>query len=197
MRLIDAMHLVDRSNENRCEIGETFQREVNEVYAEYDDVKLNTRLASYYLIRWMCTDEWVGVLVYLMDDQPVAVSTQMSRKSSVNFEWISAEAFAKVRQFVDECRIAESPVITILNPEEQLPDARAVSYVSQLIDRVGYYKGRKCEAVREDWLLDLQRDRKYDFKDKDRGTLLVTFEDGTKEWIKIEEFMIPLRLGVT
>ena len=100
MKLIDMMKRVDRSKGNSVDGDiDDFCRELGiENYFGWDQA-FSERVQGYYLIKWFCTDSWVGAVVYIMDDKPVAISYQSGRKSGREFEFVSKEAVEKVRAF--------------------------------------------------------------------------------------------------
>lgn len=58
------------------------------------------RLTSYWAGSWYCTDTQVGYKVYFLDGEPVAITSQIGRKSDEEFEWISVDAYKKVRDYI-------------------------------------------------------------------------------------------------
>lgn len=72
----------------------------------------NTRLKSYWLQRWLCTDTYVGRKLYFFDDKFVAMSYQSGRKQDKNFYWVSNENFKEVRDYM----------LSLAEPEELKPE---------------------------------------------------------------------------
>ena len=58
------------------------------------------RITSCYYYSWICTDTKVGILVYYLDGTPVCISFKPYRKASVDFFWLSEEAFYVTRECV-------------------------------------------------------------------------------------------------
>ncbi len=109
-------------------------------------------LVAYYVSSWHCTDSYVGYRVYFLKDEPVAVSSQLGRKSDENFEWVSKEAYYKVRDYIlslqqnDE----QGPYISIANMDEDVGDFYKIDYTSQLFEyhkTICMYQGDKCSII--------------------------------------------------
>jgi hypothetical protein len=140
------------------------------------------RMSSYFLVKWICTDTWVGTRVYYLDDKPVCVSTQTARKSDEKFNWVSQEAFDKVVEYVESLRDkSEYEVDTISNMDEVFKGYYTVDYGSELLVNEGYYKGKKVKVIKS-------YRRHEDIK---KWRLL---ELDTGETITTGDFHIPLHL---
>lgn len=51
--------------------------------------KINTRLYSQWLFRWFCTDTYVGLRAFYLDEKLVALAYQTTRKNCACFYWTS------------------------------------------------------------------------------------------------------------
>jgi hypothetical protein len=155
---------------------------------EFDWKKVETRLKYHYLHTWMCTDSAVGVRVYALDGEAVAISTQVGRKCDEDFQFLSQEAWDKIRVMLSECLHPQSKEnITLLDPNANIFEADSVDFTSQLMDEDGLYEGEPCTVVREKTRTLMRAD--YLCK-----LVAVIFADGREAVIPIKDFLIPLRL---
>ncbi len=71
------------------------------VYIDWSE-EFEDRLTKHFIneASWICTDQRVGIAVYQLDGQVVAVSTQTGRKSDEDISFVSTEAFEKVKTFI-------------------------------------------------------------------------------------------------
>lgn len=192
VKLIDLMHAVDRSDKNsdEADIDELCQAlNLNEYPGWNDD--FNQRVKGHWLIKWLCTDTWVGYMVYYFDDEPVAVSTQTARKNGISYEFVSLEAATKLRAFILECLGESEFSPTILDPNEETDPYYTVSYSTQLLVDDGLYQGRVVKVVR----------KCYAWNDPDLGMdeLMVCYPDDPKAAFKInvDDFKIPVHANIS
>lgn len=152
MKLIDAINKVDRSpknTHNSCISEFCDALEITDSLG-WSDV-FSKRVKQHYLIKWYCTDTWVGTCVYYMDDKPIAVSTQFARKSDTNYHFISEEAADKVLTFIrsleKEDRVHHQR--SLIEEDQEIDDTYSVGFSGQLLTKVGAFNGRKCTVVKE------------------------------------------------
>jgi hypothetical protein len=69
------------------------------------------RLKKYWINHWLCTDTYVGLAVYFLDDEPIGVSYQSGRKYPEEFEWLSQEAVDKTFSFLVTLFIQDDNII--------------------------------------------------------------------------------------
>jgi hypothetical protein len=62
--------------------------------------EIQQAIQEYYVIDWICTDTRVGLSVYILFGEVVAVTSQPARKSSKVVQFISTETYLKVRTFL-------------------------------------------------------------------------------------------------
>jgi hypothetical protein len=97
MKLIEIANRIDKSSRNEDWVDITkFDTEFN---CTFEYIEQN-RLKCYHIGNWLCTDSWVGRRMYFLDDEPVAISTQIGRKYDQEFEWFSEEKALKVRDYL-------------------------------------------------------------------------------------------------
>lgn len=61
-----------------------------------------TELKCYWAFHWVCTDTWVGLRLYYLNDEFVCYSFQSARRASESFYWVSKESREKVRNVIIE-----------------------------------------------------------------------------------------------
>lgn len=71
-------------------------------YDVYYAMEKSGRLMVYAVREWICTDTPIGLYLYILDDVPVCISYQNGRKNYPVWNFLNAEAFQKVRNFVLE-----------------------------------------------------------------------------------------------
>lgn len=131
--LREAIALIDKNDhraQSWAEIDE-FSRELGlSVYGWYP--AFEDRMKKYWVHSWNCTDTWVGTAAYFLDGELVAVSTQKGRKWDEEFEWVSREAAAKVREFILSLEEDEQRSYTIVNLDQDFTlteeDAKFATY---------------------------------------------------------------------
>lgn len=188
MKLREIIERVDRSyfNENEPSYSELASNEFGlngyDVTQDWD----KGRLKTYSYAKWLCTDTHVGGLIYFLDDECVAVSWQNARKSDEDIDWISKEAYIKVRDYLISLMVQEdeSDKKIYLDLDVEQGDGFQVSYGSQLLTKNMILKStnEKVTVI-----------KKFDGYDKINSwqTVEVEFEDGRKELINLSELLIP------
>ena len=75
---------------------------------EYDlDLSKNTCLYSQFIFSWYCTDTWVGVRAFYLNEELVCVAYQLGRKYDSTFHWVSQETKTKTRDYLNSLRAVE------------------------------------------------------------------------------------------
>lgn len=114
----EAIEKVDKSGDNTGYANmERIGNAVN-VSGWFDyDSDFDKRLKKHWIHCWLCTDTHVGLAVYCLDGEPVAVSVQTARKCDEEIEFLSIEAIEKVRQFMLTYLSKEDPPLANLDKE--------------------------------------------------------------------------------
>jgi len=173
------------ANSNYADIEE-FASALGLPYTSWDD-RFSERVKGYWVAPWYCTDEYVGMAVYFLDDKPLAVSMQTGRKSSPEYEFYSHEAAKACINFILELQGELEYNYSVANLEEDHKNnIYHVSYGSQLLTDVGYYNDKKVKVVET-----------FEKMDEISNWNFVVVEDETGERTKIslKEFDIPYILG--
>lgn len=145
------------------------------------DAEFDLRVKGYYLKKWLCTDTFVGTVVWFFDGVPAAVSHRPARKSDTQYALVSEEKARELRKFILALRDRDRLEPDILDLEGEIPSTYKVAYVSQLLADRGLVDGEPCKVVK-----------------KLRGLLskdiVVEFEDGRQAEVGLEGFEIPLEV---
>lgn len=184
MKLIDVINRVDRTETHWVdyqEIGNDLGLEIWNAPKDFQD-----RVKSYHLIKWLCTDTWVGANVIYFDGRPLALTKQIARKEDTRYYYVSKEIVAAFQRYILDSKIDgddhTSP--TLIDPNEEVNEFYTVSYGSQLLTKDGFYQGRPVK-VAETFERDISLWKVIDIKE----------ENGEIHRIPVKEFKIPLGLG--
>lgn len=192
MKLSELIHKVDRSERNSSSADiDDFSRAL-----DLDDCmgwheEFDKRVKGYFLIRWYCTDTWVGYRVYFMDDEPVAISSQTGRKSDEEIEFVSLEAAQKVKDFIKSLEGEEEFNPTLANMDEEISELTyTVSFSGQLLVDEGFFDGQLAKVKR--------KCHGYGNSPEDMGLKMdeldVVMPNGELKRIKCRDFIIPMHL---
>lgn len=115
MNLRQAFERVTKTKENEADHNHHFEENIRNIFKvdlHYDsswwtdDRKEDReRLQGYWLNVWQCTDTWVGVSLWFLDNEPVFVVAQPARKSGCTIKFYDADAFEKMRVFIESFRL--------------------------------------------------------------------------------------------
>lgn len=145
------------------------------------------RVKGYWVAPWYCTDQYVGMAVYFIDDKPLAVSMQTGRKSSPDYEFYSHESAKSCIDFILELQgeTEYSYSVADLN-EDHKENFYHVSFGSQLLTDIGYYNGERVKVVETFNKNDDIPNWRY---------VVIEKENGEKEKIHLKDFKIPYILS--
>lgn len=109
------------------------------------------KLKCYWIANHYCTDTFVGYRAYFLEDKFVALSYQPARKSDEVYEWVSKEAFIKVRNYILSLQVEESVDFPekFLDMEEDFGKGYPVQYTGQLL-RKDVWLDKEMVRVKEE-----------------------------------------------
>lgn len=113
----------------------------------------DTRLKSYYIKVWLCTDTWVGQKAYLLDGELVAVSYQPARKASESFSFVRGK-LEVLRTYLQSLVVCEPPQVDILEDsmlDDVMPNGFSVEYNTQILHSKAVYMGEDVTIVRKNF----------------------------------------------
>lgn len=189
MKMRDLIKVVERNEQNSTSADiDEFCRELDLNHYPGWNKEFDDKVKGYWLIKWLCTDTWVGYVVYFMDNEPVAVSVQTARKSGTQYEFVSLEAATKVRAFILECLGEGEFTPSLMDLDEETDLEYTVSYSSQLLVDKGMYGGRVVKVV--------SVCHRWDDPDLQMDELFVSYADEPESIMKINtsDFKIPLHV---
>lgn len=186
MKLKDIIARLDKSEKNSdsIDIWEMAQREFdifNLIVKEHD------RLKCYYILKWVCTDTWVGSRAYFLDDVLVATSWQPARKSNENFYWQSRAAYNDTRKYLLTLTEEEDKPIELCNLDEEFGLGLPISYGAELLTDTVIYKPTSEEVAVV---------KKYHSMDdiKKWSIIKIKFSDGRQEEVPMTDILVPYNI---
>jgi len=94
------------------------------------------RLTECYITKWLCTDQFVGMKAYFLDDNFICCSNQSARKSDMEFTFQSASDYNELRKFILSFSEVEDSYLKMVNPdffEQEMSPSYSVHYTSQIL----------------------------------------------------------------
>ena len=138
------------------------------------------RLKYYFIKKWYCTDTYVGIRAYFLDDEFVAISTQSGRKMDEDFSFVSKELANKLkiylRSLVEE--VDEDIHLDVIEEDfmdKEIPPTFKIEYNSQILHKEGYLNGEKVRIIKSNY--------SWDDKDKYFHTVEIKLPNGKKQEI--------------
>jgi hypothetical protein len=148
----------------------------------------DTRLKTYWLSRWMCTDTYVGIKVYMLDTLVVAVSSQPYRKSSEEFIFVSLDAAVDVKNYLLSLLSTDDLEIELWNSAEEMGEGFSVEYQSN-INKHMHPVATLVETGQKVKIVGSKMMEHFNFHD-----ITVEFEDGTKKVVDNRELLLPYNI---
>lgn len=190
MKLKDLINRVDKQEKfkDKIYIGSIAEELFNENISNYDD---QDRLVAYFVGSWYCTDTFVGYRVYFFDNEPVAVSSQTGRKMDEVFEWVSQEAFKKVKDYIYSFKeAAEEEQAVLLNPDEEVSTYK-IMFNSQLFD---YHKGIPLYNGEKVKIVECEKKDKNGFGIEEMVKIQFEKDADQYKWVKVGQLDFPFNL---
>lgn len=191
MKLLEALRNVDRSDPVFPDVEEiASDLDLNVWYSDLPSDH-EERLKAYWLIKWNCTDTWVGVKAIYFDGTLVGMSKQDARKSSIEFRWMSRAAAADLATYLRP----ETKVTDVIHEEDEVEDFYSLGYVSQLLHDEGSIVSAETGeripvTVERD---ELRRRNAWGYKfDGDGQDINVKLPDGSLKQIHISDLHLAI-----
>jgi hypothetical protein len=83
----------------------------------HEGIENSGRLDVYAVREWYCSDQHVGLYLYLIDGEAVCLMHQTGRKSYPEWTFLSEAALVKTRAFFDEYLVSDKPTYND-NPDD-------------------------------------------------------------------------------
>jgi len=192
MKVKDILARVDRQKqfEDYANITE-LATEMN-LYGDY--YKDQDRLTVYFIGGWHCTDSSVGYRAYFLDDEPVAISTQVGRKCGEDIEWVSKEAYTKVRDYIGTLLEENIPGPTLINDEDDIGSTYKIEYNEQLYSyhlKIPIYKGETVEIIEKHKGREINEAGQYE---PSLVKIKSNRSHGLELWVELKELDFPYNL---
>lgn len=179
MKLREAIANIDRSDDNETYVNVEPLAEAVGLYSYYTRlVDWEKRVKSYWLIKWCCTDTWVGSQVVFFDDRPFAMINQSARKNPEEVEFIDKDMISEFRSYLADNNLSN---YTMVNMDEEIGEYYTVAYSAELLTNTGIYNG-------EPVIVAHRFDGGYS---KDWRYVIVTLPSGENKKIHMDDFHIP------
>lgn len=111
----------------------------------------DTRLKSYFIRIHYCTDSYVGIKAYFLDNEFVALSTKYGRKYSEEFEFVSIDVAEKVKKYLLSLLVPDDyPTnVKIINYlDDTIPNTYKIEYNSQILHKTALYYGEYVDIIK-------------------------------------------------
>lgn len=175
---------------------------LNEAYVNWEELSLllgvyglawsdDTRLKSYWLSTWICTDTQVGIKVYILNSMVVAISNQPFRKSKEEFKFVSLDAAVDVKNYLLSLLNTEDLKVELWDGDKEMGDGFVTTYQSE-INRHLHNTVRYIPTGEKVKVVESKKYEPMNFHD-----ITVEFEDGTKKVVDNRELLLPYRLKNT
>lgn len=128
MKIQDAIALIDTKQEPANRYSSPVTEAEIEQFAEMFDLycgwstQFSSIMRKHWLSSWVCTDTRVGLAVYCIGDEPVAISIQHARKADEIIKFLSADALEKTRLLVISCIEPDDYSKNIIADDYEIPD---------------------------------------------------------------------------
>ena len=149
---------VDRSIDNKCDIdfGVVCDSMNIDHYTLSSDIYEHEHtlpLKCYWLKKTLCTDTWVGIRVYVFNDDIVGYSNQCARKSTEFITWKNEKAKKCINDWlltlvirqewdIEECFFDDED-----NLDDITDDGYTLYYGSQLLEPCVLYNNVLCNVI--------------------------------------------------
>lgn len=135
------------------------------------------RLKCYFIKKWYCTDSYVGIRAYFLDDEFIAISNQIGRKMDEHFSFISEGLVNKLRLYL-ESLVEKENNFNIIDEKflnEEISDFYKIEYNSQIVEKEAILNGDKVLIIKN----------QYSWDDKERyfHTVEIKLPNGKKQEI--------------
>jgi hypothetical protein len=110
------------------------------------------------ITEWYCTDSCVGTTAIYWNGEFICLTSQKSRNSDVNIQWLNKEIFHKVSAFVQSLVVKENHEPKCLNLEKEYGETYTLEFTVQILSDWAFYDGEKCRILRDKNLEEMRKD---------------------------------------
>lgn len=113
------------------------------------------RLRCFFINPHYCTDTWVGIRAYFLDEELICLSSQNAIKSDEDFEFVSNELAAKLKSYLITLLKEENDEIDILDDfDVEIPDTYGVEYNTQILHKTAILDGVEVDIIKSRYPYD-------------------------------------------
>jgi hypothetical protein len=159
LKIRDLIANIDKSKPDNCAIDKIADEFDCRYNLDYDRTATQTNLVSYWLACWYCTDTWVGIRLYFLDGEFVAISHQTARKNDEIFYWASKDLYLRTKKFVESYCYEDECQIQIVDFEEDVTDGYNLSFGGQLLHHT------VCKYEGKIYPIDIEKTNKLNHQD--------------------------------
>lgn len=143
----------------------------------------DTHLKCYFIKKWYCTDTYVGIKAYFLDDEFIAISSQDGRKMDEEFSFVSKELALKLKNYLEKL-VADSfdfnlDIIDENFLDEEIPSRYKIEYNKEILHKEGWLNDEKVQIIKKYY--------SWDQKDKYFHTVEIKLPDGEIKEIDCRE----------
>lgn len=106
------------------------------------------RTHDHYIIKWYCTDQYVGLSVIMLDNEPILLAYQSARKNDTEYEFVSTEAYYALREVVLSLINPPEVQIPLADLDAELGEDFTINYECQVMQSTGLYNGETVDIIR-------------------------------------------------
>lgn len=193
MKVKELLARVDRQKQFEDSVDISSLASEMNLYGDY--YKDQSRITAYFVGGWHCTDSTVGYRAYFFDDEPVAISSQVGRKCGEDFEWMSKEAYMKVRFYIGTLLEENVPEPPMIDDNQDIGSTYKIGYHEQLYSyhlKIPIYKGETVEIIEK------HKGREHNEKGQYEPSLVKIKSNrphGLELWVVLEELDFPYNLS--
>ena len=142
----------------------------------------DTRLKCYFIKKWYCTDSYVGIRAYFLDNEFIAISNQTGRKMDEEFSFVSKEVGLKLKTYLESLVEDQDSNLDIIDEDflnAEIPLTYKIEYNSQILHKQGFLNSEKVEIIKT----------RYSWEEKDKyfHTVEIKLTNGKKQEIDCRE----------
>ena len=149
LKLSELVDKIDKSYKNEAFIDfEDFDEFIPTHKLDYDKISEQTRLQACWVYNYLEDYEDVGVIVYFLDDKPIAISAQLYKKSDPEIGFFSDECFKLFIDYINTFLCTKTYNIIDLNSE--VDKYYKLNFNSNLrYDKLkAFYKGKPVQIIK-------------------------------------------------
>lgn len=106
----------------------------------------------FFIKKWYCTDSYVGIRAYFLDDEFLAISNQIGRKMDEDFSFVSESLANKLKIYLESLVFQENQFkLDIIDEnflDEEIPSTYKIEYNSQILHKEGFLNGEKVKIIK-------------------------------------------------